>query len=606
MYKCIICDYAYEIMQNGNMKGMIALKEATSVLLDVAVDSLRTGFIMTDKEGIVQYVNQKGEELLQLTESEILGMSIFETVPALRNKFSVQEPQFFKSVNYRDRKLFFNFSPQYLDGELVGNTYLFNEEQYYEVFLKKLDSYKNLNHDLKAIFDISYDVIYVSDENGVTLRVSSACEELWGKKQEELIGKSVYELETMGIYNPSVTRIVLEKKETVSLIQSTRTGRRLMVVGTPIKDENGKIIRVVNASRDITEIDRLQSKLDETRQLMEGYKKELEQLKSKSVARNQIIYQSIEMEKVIALAYRVKDVDSTVLISGETGVGKEVIANYIHQSSYRADKPFISINCGAIPENLLESELFGYEKGAFTGAVSQKLGLFELANEGTLFLDEIGEMPLNLQTKLLRVLQEQTFVRVGGTKKIEVNFRLIAATNRNLHEEMKKGSFREDLYYRLNVIPIHIPPLRERKNDILSLIQYFVRYFNEKYHVSKTISSQALDALQKYDWPGNIRELKNIIERLVVLTDHDKIGVNDLDSSIFSTTSKPRKMIESKSVTDDVVVHDIIPLKDCIEKAERQLLELAKEKYGSTTEMAKALQVNQSTVSRKLKKLGIE
>ena len=204
-----------------------------------------------------------------------------------------------------------------------------------------------------------------------------------------------------------------------------------MVVGTPIKDETGKIIRVVNASRDITEVDRLQSELNEIRQRMEGYKQELEQLRSKTLAKNQIVYQSLEMEKVISLASRIKDVESTVLIYGETGVGKEVIANYIHQSSARADKPFITINCGAIPENLLESELFGYEKGAFTGAVTQKRGLFELANEGTLFLDEIGELPLNLQAKLLRVLQEQTFVRVGGTKEIKVNFRLMAATNRN-------------------------------------------------------------------------------------------------------------------------------------------------------------------------------
>lgn len=582
---------------------MNEMEKTTSMLLDVAVDSLRTGFIMTDKEGIVRYVNKKGEELLGRKKEEMLSDSIFDIVPALRNQFSFNESQFFKSIPYGNSKLFFNYSPQVLNGERIGSTYLFNEEQYYEFFLKKLDSYKNLNHDLKAIFDISYDVIYVSDGDGITLRVSSACEKLWGKKQKELVGKSVYELETMGIYTPSVTRIVLEKKETVSVIQRTRTGRRLMVVGTPIKDETGKIIRVVNASRDITEVDRLQSELNEIRQKMEGYKQELEQLKSKTLAKNQIIYQSLEMEKVISLAYRVKDVESTILIYGETGVGKEVIASYIHHSSNRADKPFITINCGAIPESLLESELFGYEKGAFTGAVSQKRGLFELANEGTLFLDEIGEMPLNLQAKLLRVLQEQTFVRVGGTKEIKVNFRLIAATNRNLYEEMKKGKFREDLYYRLNVIPIRIPPLRERKDDIFALIQHYVQYFNEKYNLSKSISNSALKKLQQYHWPGNVRELKNIVERLIVLTEKDKIKLEDLETLIG--LNEKYDFNEEERNANDVVVHNIIPLKQCIEEAERQLLELAKKKYDSTTEIAEVLQVNQSTVSRKMKKLGI-
>ena len=579
------------------------MNEVSSVLLDTAMDSLRTGFIMTNKEGIIRYINQKGAMLLNVTKEEITSQPLFDAVPALRDKFFSKQAHFFNEVNYANRKLFFNYSPHYENDELIGASYLFNEEKYYEVFLKKLDSYKNLNRDLKAIFDISYDVIYVSDQHGVTLRVSSACETLWGEKEEDLIGKSVYELEQMEIYNPSVTRIVLEKKETVSIVQSTRTGRRLMVVGTPIKDENGKIIRVVNASRDITTVDRLQSKLDETKQMMEGYKSELEHLRNKTLKNNQLIYQSVEMEKVIYLAHRVKNVGSNVLLYGETGVGKEVIANYIHQSSDRSKKPFITINCGAIPENLLESELFGYEKGAFTGATGQKRGLFELANEGTLFLDEISEMPLFLQTKLLRVIQEHTFNRVGGTKEIKVNLRLIAATNSNLYEEVAKGNFREDLYYRLNVIPIQIPPLRERKEDILSLVHYFIHSFNEKYGLTKTISHRAIELLQQYEWPGNVRELKNIVERLIILTEKDAIDETDLDSMLVPIQ---QQALEERKPKDDVVVHKIIPLNQCMEEAERQLLTLAKEKYQHTTEIAKALGVNQSTISRKLRKFEIE
>lgn len=564
--------------------------------IESAINSLRTGYIMTDKNGNIQYMNNKGGELLQVDKNKIITTSIFNLIPAMNKNILSDKDHFFYDVYYSNRKFFFNYSPLYLDkkNELVGGSFLFNEEQYYEVFLKELDAYKNLNSDLKAIFDISYDVIYVSDEKGTTLRVSSACKKLWGKAKEELIGKNVYELEKSGIYKPSVTRLVLERKETVSLIQETQTGRRLMVVGTPIKDENGEITRVVNASRDITAVDRLQAELDETTQLMEGYKKELEYLRRKTSQNNDVVYQSIEMERVISLAQKVANVDSTVLILGETGVGKEVIANYIHSSSERSDKPFITINCGAIPKDLLESELFGYEKGAFTGAAKQKRGLLELANNGTLFLDEIGEMPLSLQIKLLRFLQEQKFTRIGGIEQINVNIRIITATNRDLFEEVKNGTFREDLYYRLNVIPIKIPPLRDRKEDILSLIHHFLQVFNEKYARSKTLSNGVIEMLQQYDWPGNVRELQNIIERLVVLSENDVIDKVDLDAFLIPMGNKH---------SEDVIVNNIIPLKKCIRVAEDQLLKLAKQKYKTATKIAEILEVNQSTISRKLKRL---
>lgn len=581
------------------------MNKSIDFLLDSAINSLRTGFIISDNNGTIRYINHKGKEILNRKNNEVIGTIIFEIIPALRGMFSENDTQFFKSINYENRKLFFNFSPLYSDGSLIGSIYLFNEEKYYEFFLKKLDSYKNLSHDLKAIFDISYDVIYVSDGNGVTLQVSSACEKLWGKKQSELVGKSVYELESMGIFKPSATRIVLEKKETISVVQYTKTGRRLMVVGTPIKDETGKVIRVVNASRDITEVEKLQKELNEMEQKMEGYKQELEHLKHRTIIQNNIIYQSEKMEKIINMLERIKNVDSTVLISGETGVGKEVIANHIHQTSYRADKPFITINCGAIPENLLESELFGYEKGAFTGAVKQKRGLFELAHKGTLFLDEISEMSLRLQVKLLRVIQEQSFVRVGGTKEIKVNFRLIVATNRDLYEETKKGNFRKDLYYRLNVIPIKIPPLRERKEDIIILIQHYLLYFNKKYNLNKTISNNVLLKFQEYHWPGNIRELKNIIERLVILSHKDTVEFSDLEL-LMDSNEKSFFLPDERKNDSGVDVYKILPLKKCVEESEKQLLQLAKKKFRTTSKIAEILEVNQSTISRKLKKFEIK
>ena len=466
-----------------------------------------------------------------------------------------------------------------------------------EKLIEKLDSYSSLAKDLKAVFESSYDVIYVSDVNGVTLRVSSACERLWGYKEEELIGRSVYELEKCGVYKPSITRLVLEKKEKVQGIQTTKTGRRLMVVGTPIKDENGKVVRVINTSRDITQESLLQNELESTKTLMEGYKRELDQLKQLRMQDDQLIFKSEEMRKVVSLAYRVAEVDSTVLILGESGVGKEVIASYVHHNSPRKDKPFIKVNCGAIPENLLESELFGYEKGAFTGASKEgKLGLFELANEGTLFLDEIGEMPLPLQVKLLRVLQENEFVRLGGSRPVKTNVRIISATNRNLEADMKKGLFREDLYYRLNVIPFYIPPLRARREDIIPLAVHFVEGFNRKYSREKQLSHETLEYIQNYSWPGNVRELRNIIERLIVISENNLIQPNHLPD-IMTTANEPGPGVKAT---------EIMPLKEAVEMLERQLIVMAKDKYGTTTNIAKALGVDQSTISRKMKRMKLE
>ncbi|PGA22250.1 Fis family transcriptional regulator [Priestia aryabhattai] len=462
-------------------------------------------------------------------------------------------------------------------------------------YITEYEKYKSESMDLKAIFETSYDVMYVSDGEGNTIRASSACLELWGKKENELIGRNVIDLEKEGIYTPSITRLVLEQKKKVSAIQTTKEGRRLMVVGTPIKNEQGEVIRVINASRDITEVSQMQSEISEMKRLIAGYKQELMELKKDKTEKVKLISYSKKMEKTLELARRVANVDSTVLILGESGVGKEMVANLIHETSDRKNSPFIKVNCGAIPENLLESELFGYEGGAFTGAKKEgKMGLFELANKGTLFLDEIAEMPLALQVKLLRVLQEREVMRVGGVKPVAVNVRIIAATNRNLHEDVQKGNFREDLYYRLNVIPLSILPLRERREDILPLASYFIEQFNQKYLTKKTLSAETAEAFELYNWPGNVRELQNIVERLIVMSDGDEIQHLHLPEEITNLSSN----------RDKVQVLDILPLKECMEMAEKQLLRLAKQKYSSTVKIADALQVNQSTISRKLQKLN--
>lgn len=456
------------------------------------------------------------------------------------------------------------------------------------------NSYENLMTDLKAVFDSSYDVIYVSDGNGITLRVSSACERLWGCKAEDLIGKSVYELEDKGIFKPSITRLVLEKRHQVQAIQTTVKGIRLMVVGTPIKDSNNNIHRVVNFSRDITQEDILETELKELKNLLDGYKQELKELRRSASIDDDIIVSSTAMKKVFVLAEKAAEVNSTVMVTGESGSGKEIVANYIHKNSDRFEKPFIKINCGAIPETLLESELFGYRKGAFTGASkSGKKGMFEIANSGTIFLDEIGELSLPLQVKLFRVIQESEIVPLGDTEPIKLDVRIIAATSRDLKELIKEKTFRPELYYRLNVVPIKIPPLRDRREDILPLILHFIDKYCAKHKKSnKRLSNELINRLEAYDWPGNVRELKNIVERMVVLSDNKFSGDQNLPSFFESQHQK----------NTPVEVNKILPIKEVLDMAEKQLLALTAKSYRTNEEIAKALKVNQSTISRKLRK----
>ncbi|UTR10298.1 sigma 54-interacting transcriptional regulator [Evansella sp. LMS18] len=483
-----------------------------------------------------------------------------------------------------------------LDGEMAAGTIQIHlKTNEIERIAKELDRFANLDIDLKAVFESSFDMIVVADETGRILRVNSACEQLWGQEREEYIGRNALDLEAEGVFRPSIIRAVLERQEKIQMVQTTKTGRRLMVLGSPVKDSKGNIVRVVNISRDITAEEKLEMELEDTKALLEGYKKEIQDMRKLFLEDEEFIFKSDQMRDILQLLHKLGKVDSTVLISGESGVGKEVIASYTHENSLRKGRPFITVNCGAIPENLIESELFGYEKGSFTGASKTgKAGLFELAHEGTLFLDEIGEVSPQLQVKLLRVIQENKFMRVGGTKPIEVDVRVIAATNRDLQQEIKRGNFREDLYYRLNVVPIHIPPIRERKEEIPLLTAHFLKKINQRYKTNKTFTKEALQCFNAYRWPGNVRELQNIVERLIVTTGDNEIGADLL----------PNFLVEDKENGKETGAGKLMPLKDAVARLEEQMLIEAKKKYGTTTKIAEVLQVNQSTVSRKLKKLG--
>lgn len=310
-----------------------------------------------------------------------------------------------------------------------------------------------------------------------------------------------------------------------------------------------------------------------------------------------IIGISFPMQKVFEMIEKVADTNATVLITGESGVGKELVARAIHYNSSRKDSPLVVVNCGAIPETLLESELFGYEKGAFTGATGTRYGRFELAHGGSMFLDEIGDMSFNLQVKLLRVLQEKTFERVGGSKSIHVDVRIIAATNRILDDLVKDGKFREDLYYRLNVVPIHLPPLRERRQDIPLLLNYFLERSNKINGAEiEGCSEAAMDVLMKYSYPGNVRELQNLIERVVVLKKKGIIDLEDLPDKIYLAEQQEQSHFEIEKGYDTLVSN--------FEK--NLILQALQETNGVKSKAAQVLSLNRTTLIEKMKRLGIE
>ncbi|MBN6188503.1 sigma 54-interacting transcriptional regulator [Aneurinibacillus sp. BA2021] len=450
--------------------------------------------------------------------------------------------------------------------------------------------------ELEDIFDTSFDEILVTDGEGRILRAGPRSEELYGRKMEELLGMKTMELAEAGGFTPSLAPEIIEKRTKVSGIQVTANGKKLYVIGNPVFNPDGSIHRIIFNSREYEEVEMLRQRLETTESLLDAYRIEVEKLKKNhGQAETDMVVLSPEMQQIYQLAERVAHVDSTVLIIGESGVGKGMIAQRLHGASYRRDNNFVHINCGAIPETLIESELFGYEKGAFTGANTSKKGVLEIADGGTVFLDEIGEIPLSVQVKLLQFLQDNTFRRLGGNQLLTVNTRIIAATNQDLRKLIAEGRFREDLFYRLHVIPISMPPLRRRKEEIPALIQHFVARFTKKYGLVKSFHADTIGLLLAYDWPGNVRELENMVERLLVTSEGNEVLPHHLPAGIA-------KDEEGYNLTPAIKIKGLYPLKQAVEEVERQLLTMAYQKYENTYRCAEVLKVNQSTVVRKLKK----
>jgi PAS domain S-box-containing protein len=443
-----------------------------------------------------------------------------------------------------------------------------------------------------AIGDAIHDGIYVIDAKGIIVEVNQVFIEMAGIAKEELIGQPASVLVEKEIFEQEVSlEVMLTKEKKAASSTIIRNQKKALLTSSPVLNDQGGLIEVLTVIRDITELNRLQEELEYTARKKKQYQDELAYFRSQELNKIGIIGDSPNMLAVKQLILSVSKTDASVLISGETGTGKEVIAREIVRNSPRKDGPYIKINCAAIPETLLESELFGYEKGAFTGAQGKtKLGLFETANKGTILLDEIGDMPLNLQSKLLRVLQEREITRLGGHKTINVDVRVIASTNRNLEEKIQEGTFREDLFYRLNVIPIKIPPLRTRTEDIPMLVNHFLVIHNKKYNKNKSVSGSAMSLLESYEWPGNVRELENLIERFVVVEPDDRI-----------TKDHVAKVID---VGADLAIEEQT-LVEALRSVERRMIAKALQKHKSTYKAAEALGVSQPTVCRKARQLGI-
>lgn len=464
-----------------------------------------------------------------------------------------------------------------------------------------VDEQSLLQVELDAILESSNDNIVVADGDGMVLRASPNCTDIYGVEKEYIIGKSVYQLEAENIFNPSVTLKVLEEKKEIQIMQETLSGRVVMATGIPIFDKENNIIRVISFSHDLTEIKQLKDDYEFLQMKMKRIETEIEELREKETRAEGIVVNSKELQNIFALINRVAKSDATVVLFGESGVGKSMFARAIHNRSKRKKEAFIEVNVSAIPSSIFESEVFGYERGAFTGAkLEGKMGLIELAHQGTLFLDEIAEIPLELQVKLLKVIEEKKVMRVGGTKPIDVDFRIIAATNQDLEKMVKEGTFRKDLYYRLNVVPITIPPLRKRKEDIYELAQYFLKTYNEKYQTEKVFHPATFEAFRQYDWPGNVRELENLVERLIVTTENDIITPDALPFPADIEMNEENSELDLESF-----MKKGFTLQDAIEEVEERWLRRAYRQYKTTYEMADALGISQATVVRKLKRYNI-
>ena len=554
--------------------------------------------ILFNKEGYITFFNKMAEEMIGIKADQAVGSIITNIVPQIELLNGLTDDKF-KQLKFSIAHNTFIINRSSIHnkkGSTIGFSAVFHDISVRECLSSDLQLSKEYNEELESIINACSDGIYISDGKGVGIKVNKAYELMTGITNDIAEGKHLTDAIKEGYVNESVTLQVIEEKRAKTIRQKIRGNKDVLVTGNPIKDRKGEIIRVVTTVRDITEINRLNNEIIEIKEKNEEYLSEINLLREQQLRiGDDVVAKSISMRNIVRTSLQVAKFESTCLLLGESGVGKDVVARLIHSSSPRSAHKFIKLNCGAIPKDLLEAELFGYETGAFSGArKGGKPGMFQLANNGTIFLDEIGELPLELQVKLLQVIQDREVIRIGGTESIELDVRIIAATNRNLEKMVKSGLFRKDLYYRLNIVPIAIPPLRERQEDIIPLIELYLAKINDKYKKNSYFSPEVLNRLLNYNWPGNIRELKNIIERMVVVSPYEMLTIEYLPNQIIEAENK----IFIEKITSNKI-------KDATQELEKHLIIKAIRKNKSLRKSAEYLGVNESTISRKVKKYNI-
>ncbi|MFK5925706.1 MAG: sigma 54-interacting transcriptional regulator [Desulfuromusa sp.] len=565
--------------------------------LQALADATARVMIIVDQRGIITLLSKLAQEKLDISLGESLEAELPGFWLQVRTILDGSQVNCEIPLQISDREYLVGVNPIMENNHISGAVCILVDSTQLDTMTRRLPSFQTLSRQLDTIIDSSSDGLFVCDSNANVIRMNPASEKIHNLAATEIVGRNMRELIETGFIDRSAALEASISKKRVSLLQN-KDGHKLISIATPVFGEQNELIRIVVSERDITEIDNLQHELEKQQALKDSLRDQMLAMQQVELDAQSIIARSPVMIRALQQSIKVAKANSSVLLLGESGVGKGLIADLIHKNSRRVGQPLIRINCGAIPESLIEAELFGYKKGAFTGAqASGKPGHFELADGGTLFLDEIAELPLSSQVKLLRFLEDGQITRLGDTKNRTVDVRIVAATHQDLGEMVKQGKFRLDLYYRLNVIPIQIPAVRERHDCILPLIRHYLEKFSHQTDTRKRLTRAALDALANYPYPGNVRELMNICERLVVMTDTELIDLPDLPIQITSHTQKT-----------PFFFNQIVPgasLQQTLDRVEKELLEKSLHHYNNQTEIAAALDVNQSTIARKLKKHGL-